>query len=120
MLLQGVDHAFMRAKIWSKYAKDVLSYVERRTNLELEWARNLTKLAQNMRPVLKEESYLPFQSLYCIALDQDLEMCANTQSMCSLLQSYKFCEPLTQRRADHDKTRKALKERLEQPLLFIF
>ena len=60
----------MRAKIWSKYAKDVLTYVDRRTNLELEWARNLTKLAQNMRPVLKEESYLPFQSLYCIALDQ--------------------------------------------------
>ena len=113
-MLQGVDHAFMRAKIWSKYAKDVLSYVERRTNLELEWARNLTKLAQNMRPVLKEESYLPFQSLYCIALDQDLEMCANTQSMCSLLQSYKFCEPLTQRRTDHDKTRKALKERFAQ------
>ena len=68
----------MRAKIWSKYAKDVLTYVDRRTNLELEWARNLTKLAQNMRPVLKEESYLPFQSLYCIALDQVRNNLKNT------------------------------------------
>ena len=78
MPFQGVDHAFMRAKIWSKYAKDVLTYVDRRTNLELEWARNLTKLAQNMRPVLKEESYLPFQSLYCIALDQVRNNLKNT------------------------------------------
>ena len=69
----------MRAKIWSKYAKDVMSFVEKRTSLELEWARGLTKLAQTMRPVLKEESYLPFQSIYCTALDQDLEMCATTQ-----------------------------------------
>ena len=69
----------MRAKIWSKYAKDVMTFVEKRTSLELEWAKGLTRLAQTMRPVLKEESYLPFQSIYCTALDQDLEMCATTQ-----------------------------------------
>jgi hypothetical protein len=61
-----VDHALARAKVWSKYAKDVL------TNLELDFARNLTKLAQAMRPILKEESYLPFQSIYCTGLDQVL------------------------------------------------
>ena len=69
----------MRAKIWSNYAKDVMTFVEKRTSLELEWARGLTKLAQAMRPVLKEESYLPFQSIFCTALDQDLEMCETTQ-----------------------------------------
>ena len=79
IVLQGVDHALMRAKIWSKYAKDVMTFVEKRTSLELEWAKGLTRLAQTMRPVLKEESYLPFQSIYCTALDQDLEMCATTQ-----------------------------------------
>ena len=69
-LFQGVDHALARAKVWSKYAKDVLTYVDKRTNLELDFARNLTKLAQTMRPILKEESYLPFQSIYCTGLDQ--------------------------------------------------
>jgi hypothetical protein len=44
--------------------------VDKRTNLELDFARNLTKLAQTMRPILKEESYLPFQSIYCTGLDQ--------------------------------------------------
>ena len=81
---QGVDHALMRAKIWSKYAKDVMNFVEKRTSLEMEWAKNLTRLAQTMRPILKEESYLPFQSIYCTALDQDLEMCATTQVLLTL------------------------------------
>ena len=110
-LFQGVDHALMRAKIWSKYAKDVMTFVEKRTSLEMEWAKNLTRLAQTMRPVLKEESYLPFQSIYCTALDQDLEMCATTQSTCSLLHGYKFSEPLSARRAEHEKLRKNLKDR---------
>ena len=85
---QGVDHALMRAKIWSKYAKDVMNFVEKRTSLEMEWAKNLTRLAQTMRPILKEESYLPFQSIYCTALDQDLEMCATTQVFLTFSTTY--------------------------------
>lgn len=111
---QGVDHALARAKVWSKYAKDVLTYVDKRTNLDLEYARNLTKLAHTMRPLLKEESYLPFQSIYCTGLDQDLEMGASMQATCSLIQGYKFVEPLVTRRADHEKVRKNLKERWQK------
>ena len=66
---RGVDLALDRAKLWSKYAKDVLIYVEKRMAIELDWVKNLAKLAQERRPVLKEESHLPFQSVYCIALD---------------------------------------------------
>ena len=66
---RGVDLALDRAKLWSKYAKDVLTYVEKRMAIELDWVKNLAKLAQERRPVLKEESYLPFQSMYCMALD---------------------------------------------------
>lgn len=66
---RGVDMALERAKIWSKYAKDVIIYVEKRIAIELDWAKNMAKLAQERRPVLKEESHLPFQSNYCIALD---------------------------------------------------
>ncbi len=130
---KGVDLALDRAKIWSKYAKDVMNYVDKRVNLELDLARNLTKLAQSCRPVLNEESFLPFQSIYCMALDQasvkklrnishrskhcfycyfqDLEMCASTQATCSLLQGYKFMDPLAARRKEHEKTRTTLKER---------
>ena len=86
---RGVDHALQRAKIWAKYAKDVLNYVDRRTSMQLDLAKSLTKLVQTSRPQLQEESFLPFQSIYCLALDQDLEMCALMQTSCGLLQGYK-------------------------------
>lgn len=66
---RGVDVALDRAKTWSKYTKDVATYVEKRIGLEIERAKNMAKLAQERRPVLNEESFLPFQSNYCIALD---------------------------------------------------
>ena len=85
----GVDLALQRAKIWSKYAKDVINYVEKRISMQLDLAKNLTKLVQTSRPQLQEESYLPFQSIYCTALDNDLELCASIQTSCGLLQGYK-------------------------------
>ena len=85
----GVDLALQRAKIWSKYAKDVISYVEKRTALQVDFSKNLTKLVQTCRPQLQEESYLPFQSIYCTALDNDLELCASMQTSSGLLQGYK-------------------------------
>jgi phage terminase large subunit GpA-like protein len=36
------------------------------------------------------------------------------QATCSLLQGYKFVEPLATRRAEHEKSRKALKERWQK------
>ncbi|XP_043189725.1 rho GTPase-activating protein 45-like isoform X3 [Amphibalanus amphitrite] len=107
---QGVEVALHRAKVWSKYAKDVLTYVEKRTGLEMEYAKNAAKLAQTMRCALKEDSFLPFQSIYCTALDQDLENSANIQNTCSLLQGHKFIEPLGARRNEHERSRKQIKE----------
>lgn len=106
----GVDLALQRAKIWSKYAKDVISYVEKRTAMQVDFSKNLTKLVQTCRPQLQEESYLPFQSIYCTALDNDLELCASMQTSSGLLQGYKFLEPLQSRRSEHEKVRKSLKE----------
>ena len=88
----GVDLALQRAKIWSKYAKDVINYVEKRISMQLDLAKNLTKLVQTSRPQLQEESYLPFQSIYCTALDNDLELCASIQTSCGLLQGYKVSQ----------------------------
>lgn len=69
--------ALHRAKLWSKYAKDVMTYVEKRCHLvifnyiikylpiskffivfpkqEAEFAKNVAKLAQTMKSALKEE-----------------------------------------------------------------
>lgn len=54
-LEQGVEVALHRAKLWSKYAKDIMTYVEKRCNLEAEFAKSVAKLAQTMKSALKEE-----------------------------------------------------------------
>ena len=51
----GVEHALYRAKVWSKYAKDVIAYIEKRAQLDLDHCRALTKLAHVTRPALKDE-----------------------------------------------------------------
>ncbi|XP_042242291.1 rho GTPase-activating protein 45-like isoform X2 [Homarus americanus] len=107
---QGVEYALHRAKVWSKYAKDVMTYIEKRAQMDLEYARNLTKLAHTVRPALKEESFLPFQSIYCTALDQDIENTSQLSQTCILLQTHKFIEPLTTRRNEHERSRKVIKE----------
>lgn len=106
----GVNIALRRAKVWSKYAKDVLTYIDKRASLEGEFSRNLCKLAQSMRQSLKEESCLPFQSIYCTALDQDICRGNDGLAMCAALQDHKFMEPLTSRRNEHEKQRKQIKE----------
>ncbi|OQR69333.1 minor histocompatibility protein HA-1-like [Tropilaelaps mercedesae] len=84
--------------------------------LEAEHARNLLKLAQTMRPLLKEESFLPFQSIYCTAIDQDLDNANNCLSNCTLLHDHKFVEPLAAGRNEHDKMRKQIKETWQREL----
>ena len=83
---KGVDHALHYAKMWSKYAKEVITYVDKRASLELELARGLSKLAQPMRQALSEEKYMPLRSVFCAAVDNDLEMCSNALRTCSELQ----------------------------------
>ncbi|KAI1280750.1 Rho GTPase-activating protein 45 [Halotydeus destructor] len=108
-LPEGIDLALHRAKVWSKYAKDVMGYIEKRAQLEADHARNLAKLAHATKPLLREEGFLPFQAIYCTALDQDIENSNAALATSSLLLGHKFLEPLTCRRLEHDRIRKAIK-----------
>ncbi|KDR15612.1 rho GTPase-activating protein 45-like isoform X2 [Zootermopsis nevadensis] len=110
LLEQGVDFALQHAKLWSKYAKDVMMYVEKRSHVEMEYTKNLSKLAMTVRPLINEECNLPFQSIYCTALDHDMENSKSNQITCSLLLGKKFIEPLSARRVEHDKIRKQVKD----------
>ncbi|XP_015790861.1 rho GTPase-activating protein 45 [Tetranychus urticae] len=115
-LPEGIDLALHRTKLWSKYAKDLINYIDKRTNLEADHVRNLTKLAQSVKPILKEEKYLPLQSIYLQALDNDLDNSCATLANCSLLMGHKFIEPLAARRAEHEKMRKQIKSEWNREL----
>ncbi|XP_021343685.1 mucin-5AC-like isoform X2 [Mizuhopecten yessoensis] len=109
-LQAGVDVALQRAKVWSKYMKDVTSYIERKAQLETDYSKNLGRLAQTMKPILTEEAFLPLQSVYCTVLQQDKDYASTCQATQTLLQASKFVEPLTARRLEHDKERKTIKD----------
>ena len=55
LLQSGVELCLHRAKLWSKYAKDLLSYVDQRAQCDLDHAKAIAKLSRSTLPVLKEE-----------------------------------------------------------------
>lgn len=109
-LQAGVDLAMQRAKAWSKYMKEITTYIEKKTQLEADYTKNILRLANNMLPVLSEEDFLPLQSVFCTVISQDIEYASTCQATQTLIQSTKFVEPLTTRRSEHDKMRRSVKD----------
>ncbi|XP_062412936.1 rho GTPase-activating protein 45 isoform X2 [Sardina pilchardus] len=105
----GVDTALAYAKTISKYMKDLITYVEKRTALELEFAKGLHRLYQSSKQSITQP-HMPLYSVYSMALEQDLEQSAGVQQMSVTLQNNTFIQPLLQRKQEHEKKRKELKE----------
>jgi len=108
---KGVDKALAYAKMLDKFTQDIMEYVDKRLAQTHEWAKELSSLAQTSRPLLQAESHLPFQALYCSLIDDDLERCCQVLTRCGQLQAPTFQNPLYDRRADHQKRRRALRSR---------
>lgn len=105
----AVEFALQNAKLWSKYTKDITIYIEKRVNFQMESSKNLLKLAQTIKPILKESDNLPLQHLYLSMLDLDIKNHKAYFANCSLILGHKFLEPLTVLRNENDKCRKACK-----------
>ncbi|XP_076977502.1 rho GTPase-activating protein 45 isoform X2 [Tamandua tetradactyla] len=114
MLLQrcegGVDAALRYAKDMAKYLKGLTAYLEKRTVLELEFAKGLQKIVHNCRPSVTQEPHMPLLSIYALALEQDLEFGHGMVQAANTLQNQTFLQPLTLRRLEHEKRRKEIKE----------
>lgn len=110
-LEDSVDIAMQRTKIWTKYSKDIETYVDKRAHLELEYTAKLAKLASATKAAITEENYLPFQSIFVTALEQDIDYAENATKTYADLMSSKFTQPLSLRRNTHERVRKELKER---------
>ncbi|XP_054983156.1 rho GTPase-activating protein 45 isoform X1 [Sorex araneus] len=114
MLLQrcegGVDAALQYSKSMAKYMKDLIGYLEKRTVLEMEFAKGLQKIVQNCRQGITQEPHMPLLSIYSLALEQDLEFGHGLVQAVSTLQTQTFIQPLNLRRLEHEKRRKEIKE----------
>ncbi|KAM6396100.1 rho GTPase-activating protein 45 [Rhynochetos jubatus] len=106
----GVDVALQYAKNISKYMKDLIGYLEKRTTLEMEFAKGLQKMANSCKQTISQETNMPFLSIYLLALEQDMEHGTSVLQAASTLQHQTFLQPLTVRRLEHEKRRKELKE----------
>ncbi|KAG8519195.1 Rho GTPase-activating protein 45 [Galemys pyrenaicus] len=114
MLLQrcegGVDAALQYAKNMAKYMKDLIGYLEKRTVLEMDFAKGVQKIVHNCRQSLMQEPHMPLLSIYSLALEQDLDFGNGLAQAVSTLQTQTFIQPLNMRRLEHDKRRKEIKE----------
>ncbi|XP_005406055.1 PREDICTED: minor histocompatibility protein HA-1 isoform X2 [Chinchilla lanigera] len=114
MLLQrcegGVDVALQYAKNMAKYMKDLIGYLEKRTALEMEFAKGQQKLIHSSRQSFVHEPHMPLLSIYLLALEQDLELSHGMVQAVGTLQTQTFMQPLTLRRLEHERRRKEIKE----------
>ncbi|EGV99482.1 Minor histocompatibility protein HA-1 [Cricetulus griseus] len=114
MLLQrcegGVDAALQYAKDMAKYMKDLISYLDKRTTLEMEFAKGLQKVVHSCRQSITHEPHMPLLSIYSLALEQDLDFGHGMVQAAGTLQTQTFMQPLTLRRLEHERRRKEIKE----------
>uniref|UniRef100_A0A8B9BLY4 Rho GTPase-activating protein 29 n=1 Tax=Anser brachyrhynchus TaxID=132585 RepID=A0A8B9BLY4_9AVES len=106
----GIESALSYAKAWSKYTKDVVTWVEKKLSLEVECAKNLAKMAETAKAVVGPQDYMPFQPIFLNAFQNDIENNQLWQQTAAALQSNKFVQPLLGRKNELDKQRKDIKE----------
>ncbi|XP_066491974.1 rho GTPase-activating protein 45 isoform X2 [Tiliqua scincoides] len=106
----GVEVALQYAKNISKYMKDLIYYLEKRTTLEIEFAKGLQKMVNTCKQTITQESNMPLRSIYSLTLEQDMEYSISALQAATTLQKETFLQPLTARRLEHEKRRKEIKE----------
>lgn len=106
----GVDAALHYAKNMAKYMKDLIGYLEKRSTLEMDFAKGLQKIVHNCRQSLLQEPPMPLQSIYSLALEQDADFGHGLVQAANTLQTQTFMQPLNLRRLEHEKRRKEIKE----------
>ncbi|XP_036377774.1 rho GTPase-activating protein 29 isoform X1 [Megalops cyprinoides] len=110
----GVESALLYAKAWSKYTKDVLSWVEKRLSLDIECAKSFAKMAESAKTLVSQQEYMPFREIYMSAFKNDIEYSQVLLQTAAALQSNKFIQPLLGRKTELDKRRKEIKDQWQR------
>ena len=94
-----------------RYAKDVISYLEKRAQIEVEFAKKLGALAHGTLAILHETA--TDQGLYNSwreVIEEHSHMASRQSNLHSLPMQMAHIQPLVDARADHDKLRKMCKD----------
>ncbi|CAB1457510.1 unnamed protein product [Pleuronectes platessa] len=110
----GVESALLYAKAWSKYTKELLAWVEKRLNMDIECAKSYAKMAESAKTLASQQEFMPFREIYTTAFKHDIEYSQLVLHTAAVLQSNKFMQPLLTRKNELDKLRKEVKDQWQR------
>ncbi|XP_074836480.1 GEM-interacting protein [Carettochelys insculpta] len=106
----GVDAALEYAKTWCKYVKELLSWIEKRLNYEIDFAKNMVKIAESGRFAINQQVCMPLQLLYAMVLEHDIQVGNLAIETAGALQLREYYQPLSAKRNEIEKWRKEFKD----------
>ncbi|XP_048473798.1 GEM-interacting protein [Rhincodon typus] len=110
----GVESALLYAKLWAKYTKELLSWMERRISVEIEFSKSMVRMAEMTKNSINQEKFMPFQYIYMMALQHDIQHSQRTIKSRNSLQHNKYIQPLMLRRNELEKQRRDFKEQWQR------